>query len=119
MAGAENGFTYDASGWQLGDRHFELPVTVYRPFFDWMPDVNAGVGEAISVTATLRVPAAGVEEPNLSGITFTCEGPAGMSFDAASQTMSWTAAAPGDYRVSFIADDGVLPVCRDMVVHVK
>lgn len=119
VANAASGFAYGAASWRLGDRSFPLPVTVYRPFFDWMPDVQAVVGEAVTLTPRLNVPACGVGEPDLTGISITCEGAPDGCFCADARTLTWMPDAVGDHTVTFIADDGVLPVSRSLCIHVK
>ena len=122
VANADNGFAYGETVWQYGDRRYPLPVTVYRPFFDWLPDPAVRVGETLTLTPVLRCPAqteggedAGIPDDIRCGVTGL---PEGAAFDEQACTLTWTPDRPGRFELTFTAEDGVLPVERKVTVTV-
>ena len=121
VANAASGLAYDEGGWTYGSRRYALPVTVYRPFFDYMPNREALVGEPLILQPRLLCPAFTCSEnaPLPAELRFGIVGlPEGAVFDERACRMTWTPSCPGRYEITFTADDGVLPVCRTVTITV-
>lgn len=124
VASTETGYSYGPAQWTYDGKTFDLPVTVYRPFFTDTGDQSVNAGESLTFTVSARNPAAetdGVRDQAASDATLTYSVrnlPEGASFDAATHTFSWTPDLTGDYTVTFIASDGVRPVETDVTIHV-
>lgn len=125
VASVATGYSYGENVWTYNGKSFSLPVTVHRPFFEPISDINASAGDSISFTVVVRNPAAetsGVRDQAASDatLTYSAEGlPAGASFDAATGAFSWNSAVAGSYTVTFTADDGVIPVSESVAITVR
>ncbi|MEQ2456013.1 glycosyl hydrolase family 28 protein [Flavonifractor hominis] len=124
IATADNGYTYSDPVWTYNGKDFDLPVTVHRPFFEPVEDQNVKAGETLTLTVVARNPAAeteGVRDQAASDATLTYSVqnlPDGASFNASTHTLTWTPTKAGTYEVTFVADDGVLPVSTTATITV-
>jgi len=99
----------------VADAKYPRPVTVYRPGFDAVAAKSAAVGEALQFTVAARSPVAGTT------LTYSATGlPAGASFDPATKMFAWTPTARqvGAHEVTFVVNDGVLPVSMPVSIKV-
>lgn len=95
---------------------YPQPLTVYRPTFDPMPDRTVARGETVEFVVNAITPATGVE------LEYAVEGlPHGATFDPATRVFSWTpdSRQAGRHTVTFVVDDGVIPVVEEVVLKVK
>lgn len=111
---------------------YPLPLTVHRPFIRPTGVLRLKAGETFTLDLKLRNPATDISEEADTGIIYneqpkrlnygvkgtqvdvklSCENlPEGASFDAESRQFTWrpTVSQAGEYEVTFIADDGVIP----------
>ncbi len=129
----ETGYTYP-----VATEDYPLPLTVYRPYICPVAPVSVNVGEEYRLQLTVRNPATEISDEAYNGIiyneqaakgsfsvkgarvhlTLSCDNlPEGASFDEATGLFAWTPAAPGEYSITFTADDGLIP--EKMTLHVK
>lgn len=130
---------------RVDTENYPLPLTVYRPFICPLAPARIAVGETYSVSLIVRNPASDVSEETDSGIiynekttrlnygvkgreiplTLSCENlPTNAAFDPVSGSrpvsgdFRWTPAAgqEGEYEITFLVDDGVLP--EKMTLHI-
>ncbi len=121
----EYGYSY-----AVPTEEYELPRTVFRPYFRSLHDQTIKVGDTLSLTVEARNPADGIpsfeETPeavitdNGNNLVFGTEDlPKGASFDAEMHQFTFTPNAPGEYEVTFTLDDGVIPVRRTVTFTAK
>lgn len=116
IASTATGYAYGENVWTYNGKDFDLPVTVYRPFFTELPDQTVRRGERVQFTVSARNPAAetkGQRDQAASDatLTYSVENlPAGAAFESVGKTFTWDTERAGSYTVTFVADDGVLPV---------
>jgi polygalacturonase len=94
---------------------YPKPLTVYRPTFDPVADPVVREDEPVALVVTARTPA--TEVP----LEYSAEGlPRGATFDPAARELSWTpdGRQAGTYVVTFVVDDGVIPVRTDVTLTV-
>jgi hypothetical protein len=90
----------------IADDKYPLPLTVYRPSFDWIGPQKVVAGEFLEFQVSARTPAPGAK------LTYSAANlPSGATFDAATRTFSWRPSVrqTGAYSVRFRVDDMVLP----------
>ena len=118
----EHGYSY-----AVPTEEYELPRTVFRPYFRSLHDQIIKVGDTLSVTVEARNPTDGIpsfeEAPEAvinddgKDLVFGTEDlPEGASFDAETHQFTFTPNAPGEYAVTFTLDDGVIPVKRTVTL---
>jgi hypothetical protein len=99
----------------VADANYPRPLTVHRPFFDPIPVQSVAEGRLLQLT--VKANNIGSTDP----ITYSAGAlPTGATFDAASRTLTWRPAIgqAGSYSVQVIANDGVLPVTRNVTISV-
>ncbi len=99
----------------VANADYPKPRSVYRPFFDAIPARSASPGEAVTFVVNARNPGDGVS------LRYSASQlPGGATFDAATRAFAWTPqpAQSGTHTVRFTADDGLIPVHRDVVITV-
>ena len=122
---AANGYSFS-----VATQNYELPLTVHRPYFSYIGDQEATVGEELSFVVSARNPANGVrstdERPDAviealdDGLVYGAKDlPDGAAFDAESHVFTFTPAAAGEYTVTFTLDDGVIPVEKTVTITAK
>ncbi len=122
IASTETGYSYGENAWTYNGKTFSLPVTVHRPFFEELKDQTVKAGEMLSLTISARNPAAetaGIRDQAASDATLVYSAqnlPEGASFDPATHVFTFTPAAPGTWTITFVVDDGVLPVTKDITI---
>ncbi len=97
------------------DDKYPLPLTVYRPTFDYIGPKTVAAGSPLQFTVVASTPVADAK------LSYTASNlPAGASFDAATRTFSWTPSksAIGRHAVTFTVDDGVLPESTSVKITV-
>ncbi|MCM1183209.1 MAG: hypothetical protein NC337_07530 [Roseburia sp.] len=119
---------------------YPLPLTVHRPYICPLAPITAVAGETVTLALTVRNPATDISDEADDGIIYNERGasnygvrgacvslrlscaelPAGASFDAKKREFRWTPAANqcGEYRIPFIADDGVIPERTEVVLRI-
>ena len=93
-----------------------LPGIVYRPYFVGLSDIEAKTGDILSFKLETRNPAEsnGKEIP----LTFSAENmPEGAVLEGS--TFTWTPTETGEFEVTFILDDGILPVRKAITIIVS
>lgn len=131
----ENGYTYE-----VDTADYELPVTVFRPYFIPVGDIKVSPGKLVCFDVLVRNPAAEAVEKEFDGNLwnegvadkeYTVKGkpgglliraeelPEGADFDQLTGNFIWTPEKPGQYDITFTADDGVLPVSMTVRVTVE
>jgi hypothetical protein len=93
-------------GYAIADDKYPLPLTVYRPSFDWIGPRKIAAGQILQIQVTARTPAPGAKLAYSAAKL-----PLGATFDPTTRTFSWTPTArqAGSYSVKFTVDDTVLP----------
>jgi len=125
IASPDNGYSYGKNVWTYNGIDFNLPVTVYRPFFSNLEDCEGQVGKTLTFTVNARNPAAevnGTRDQAAADATLTyyvSNLPAGAKFDSKTKTFTWTPEEAGEYQVTFTVHDGVLPVSKTITIAVK
>ena len=92
-----------------------MPLTVYRPRFEFVGAKRVTAGDALEFTVVANTPASGVT------LSYSAVGlPAGAMFDAATRAFKWTPRAGqfGVHRVTFIVNDGALPESISVAITV-
>lgn len=119
---------------------YPLPLTVHRPYICPIAPITAAVGETVSFALTVRNPATDISDEADDGIiyneqvisNYSVQGtevslrlscgrlPEGASFDAGKRKFCWTPAGGqcGEYRIPFIADDGIIPECTEVLLRI-
>ncbi len=90
---------------KVDDDKYPLPLTVYRPTFEYIGARSIAVGSQLQFTVAANTPAPGAKL-NYSATKL----PAGARFDAATQAFVWTPnqRQAGIHVITFMVDDGVL-----------
>lgn len=120
----ENGYTFAESA-----EDYPLPLTVHRPYFVQLHDMNAKTGEELAFTLQARNPAIAArttaDQPEAKitladeGLAYgMTDGPDTAAFDEASHEFRFTPEKAGDVSVTFTLDDGVIPVKKTITIHV-
>jgi polygalacturonase len=141
QADAGNDYAY-SFGVKSNDPAYSLPLTVYRPYFKAIDfDGTASPGRTISFDVEVRDPANPTQKNwRIAGhylAQYADDGdislrplsvdpatlPAGASFTAESAvkgTFTWTPTAgqAGDHTLRFVVTDGLIPVIKEVSVHV-
>lgn len=107
----EHPYAYD-----VPNSAYPQPLTVYRPTFDPIPDRTVGKQQSVRFTVVALTPATGV------ALEYAAEGlPRGATFDPESRQFSWTPqkGQRGRHTVTFVVDDGVIPVREEVVLKVE
>ena len=118
----ENGYTFSTPTEQ-----YPLPRTVHRPYFSQIDNQRVKVGDTLTLKVSARNPANGVRstekkpdaviEPLDDGLTYsTGLLPLGASFDPKTHVLTFTPAVAGVYNITFILDDGVIPVKKTVPI---
>lgn len=131
----ENGYTY-----AVDTADYELPVTVFRPYFIPVGDIVVNTGKLVCFDVLVRNPATDGTETEFDGnlwnegmadkeYTVGCESgtlllqaealPEGADFDVLTGNFIWTPEEAGQYDITFTADDGVLPVSMTVRITVE
>jgi hypothetical protein len=90
----------------VADDKYPLPLTVYRPSFEYIGAKTVVAGSSLQFTVVANTPAPGTK------LSYSAAKlPSGASFDAATRTFSWTPSQrqTGTHAVTFTVDDGVMP----------
>ena len=122
---AANGYTFS-----VATKDYPLPLTVHRPYFSYIGNQEAKVGEELSFVVSARNPANGVRATDTrpdaviealdEGLVYSVKDlPAGAAFDAETHTFTFTPAAAGAYQITFTLDDGVIPVEKTITINAK
>lgn len=125
IASVETGYSYGENVWTYNGQDFDLPVTVHRPFFSHVEDQEVMEGEDVAFTITARNPAAETDgsfdqEASDETLVYSVKGlPEGAAFDPDTKEFTWTSAKAGVYNVTFVVDDGVIPVTKEVKIVVK
>jgi hypothetical protein len=101
---------------KVADDKYPLPMTVYRPAFEYIGAKTVIVGRQLQFTVVANTPAPGAQ------LTYSVTRlPAGASFDAATRTVSWTPSQRqvGVHEVAFTVNDGVLPESVSATIVVR
>lgn len=120
-----NGYNFD-----VATKAYALPLTVHRPYFSYIGDKTAKVGETLEFVVSARNPANGVRTTETKpeaviealdeGLVYGAANlPEGASFDAETKTFTFKPAAAGEYQVTFTLDDGVIPVEKTITITVE
>ena len=99
----------------IADDKYPLPLTVYRPVFEYIGARNVSAGNQLQFTVVASTPAPGAK------LSYSASNlPAGASFDAGTRTFSWTPAPrqPGKHIVTFTVEDGVMPEKTSVTITV-
>lgn len=121
----ENGYTFAEK-----TESYPLPLTVHRPYFCELGDKVMRLGETLRLTVSARNPANGVRttqprpeaviQPLDAGLRYSTGWlPLGASFDAADHTLTFAPKAAGVYSITFILEDGVIPVKKTIRITVQ
>lgn len=121
----ENGYTF-----MQKTEDYSLPLTVHRPYFCEIGDKAMHLGETLELTVSARNPANGVRttqpkpeaviKPLDAGLRYsTGRLPLGASFNEASHTLTFEPKVPGVYSITFMLDDGVIPVKKTISITVQ
>lgn len=127
VATPESGYSF-----KVPTDEYELPLTVYRPFFVPVKDMTVKAGEEVTFNVAVRYPAKEavnkeaeghiynevikkreytVADKNVPELTMLpVKLPPGAKYDEVTGNFSWTARMRGEYETVFGATDGVLPV---------
>ncbi|MGA2218782.1 MAG: putative Ig domain-containing protein, partial [Terracidiphilus sp.] len=92
--------------YSIPDDNYPLPLTVYRPCFDFISPKTVVAGLSLHFTVAASTAAADAK------LKYSATGlPAGANFDLKSGEFSWTpnALQTGTHTVVFIVNDGVMP----------
>lgn len=125
VADINSGYIYGSNKWIYNGKEYSLPVTVYRPFFETIEDVEIERGEELTLTVSARNPASetdGIKDSQKADDTliYSASGlPEGAVFDSKTHTLTWKNAVEGQYTIVFTADDGVIPVLTRVNIGVK
>ena len=99
----------------IPDDKYPLPLTVYRPSFEPLPEKSVAVRTEIQFSVVAATPASAAE------LRYSATHlPVGSSFDAASRIFSWTPSPRqlGTHLVTFTVNDGVLPESATVTIKV-
>ena len=99
----------------IADDKYPFPLTVYRPVFEYIGAKSISAGSQLQFTVVVNTPAPGAK------LSYSATNlPAGASFDAATQTFSWTPrpSQAGTHTVTFTVNDGVLPETTSVTITV-
>jgi polygalacturonase len=101
--------------YMIPNDEYPLPLTVYRPSFDYIGAKSVAAGNKLTFTVVARTPA---PDARLSYSASAL--PAGASFDVATRTLTWTPGPQqtGIHTITFTVDDGVLPEHTAVTVKV-
>jgi hypothetical protein len=94
---------------------YALPLTVFRPFFEPVAAQTGKEATPLEFAVSATDPAPGV------ALAYSARGlPAGATFDPVSRAFRWTPkyGQAGHYMVQVVADDGVIPVVKDVAVSI-
>ena len=125
IASSKNGYQYKKNIWSYKGIRFDLPVTVYRPFFIPIDVQQAQEGETVTFTVSARYPAAEREgtfdqvASNSVLFYYAEELPVGARFDKETKTFTWTPNVSGDYKAIIYVTDGVIPVSVTVPIRVN
>ncbi len=129
----ENGFSFETD-----TDEYDLPRTVYRPYFVSIGDIETEVGRVVCFDVIVRNPATDGTTGEAEGksynegivfnnYTVECQSgtiwiqaenlPEGADFDELAGSFIWTPEEEGEYDITFTANDGVIPI--SMTVHVS
>lgn len=92
-----------------------LPATVHRPFFDAIGTQTVQAGKTLQFTMNGEDPI-----PN-AVLTYSAKNlPDGATFDPTTKLFTWTPSTKqvGNYQVTFVLNDGVLPESRTVDISV-
>lgn len=95
---------------------YPKPLTVYRPAFDPIPDAVVGTDQPLEFVVNAKTPASGVE------LAYSAQDlPRGAHFDAETRAFTWTPDSEqvGTHVVTFVVDDGVIPVRTEVDISVQ
>ena len=133
MSDTEPGYTYETA-----TEDYELPATVYRPYFVPIDDIHTSIGKLVCFDVLVRNPLTDGTEAESDSFIWNegrsdreyvvgCESgtilmqaeglPAGADFDILTGNFIWTPEQAGEYDIRFTADDGVIPI--SMGVHIS
>ena len=99
----------------IADDKYPLPLTVYRPVFEYVGVKSISAGSLLQFTVTANTPAPGAK------LSYSASNlPTGAGFDAATRTFSWTPGPrqAGTHTVTFTVNDGVLPESTSVTIKV-
>lgn len=125
VADTASGYAYKENEWTYNGKIFSLPATVHRPFFTDLDAITVKVADVVSKRIEARNPAAetdGTRNQAASDASLAYSAvqlPEGASFDAVSQTFTFSAGQKGEYKAVFCADDGVIPVYGELLIIVE
>lgn len=120
----DNGYTFAEK-----TESYPLPLTVHRPYFDYVADQTIRMGETLTLTVSARNPANGIrtieKQPEAvvealdSGLSYGVGHiPEGASFDSDTHTLVYKPVSKGTQKVEFTLDDGVIPVTKTVRITV-
>lgn len=125
VADINSGYSYGSNKWIYNGKEYSLPVTVYRPFFETIEDVEVERGEELTLTVSARNPASetdGIKDSKKADDSLIYSAsclPEGAVFDSKTHTLTWKNAVEGQYTIVFTVDDGVIPVSTRVNIRVK
>ncbi len=125
VADINSGYSYGSNKWIYNGKEYSLPVTVYRPFFETIEDVEIESGEELTMTVSARNPASetdGIKDSKKADDSLIYSAsclPEGAVFDSKTHTLTWKNAVEGQYTIVFTVDDGVIPVSTRVNIGVK
>ncbi len=99
----------------LADADYPKPLTVFRPYFEPIAPPSVEAGQLLQFRVRAVAIAAG------SSLNLSVTGlPAGAGFDASTGAFRWRPepAQAGRHLVTLAADDGVLPVKKELTITV-
>lgn len=131
----ENGYSYEEDTDDI-----DLVRTVYRPYFMPIDDVDTVTGKVVCFDVIVRNPVTdstdaaenagkygdnfGSGEHTVSAVTGSMylqglDIPEGADFDDLTGNFIWTPENEGEYSITFVADDGIIPIHKTVHISVK
>ena len=135
MCDDESSYTY-----RIATEDYELPATVYRPYFVPIEDIRTSIGKLVCFDVLVRNPLTDGTESEADSfiwnegrpekeyvvgcksgtILMQAEGlPEGADFDILTGNFIWTPEQAGEYDICFTADDGVIPISIQVHISVE
>lgn len=131
----KNGYNF-----KVATEDYDLPLTVYRPFFVPVKPIEVNVGEEVRFEVKVRYPAFETSEKQAGNLIYNekikrrdytvnsknvpqikispVEMPINAGFDSESNVFTWKTYVEGEFEIVFSATDGILPI-KDLRVIIS
>ena len=131
----ENGYNF-----KVATEDYDLPFTVYRPFFVPVKPIEVNVGDEVRFEVKVRYPAFETSKKQAGNLIYNemikrrdftvdskdvpqikispVEMPINAGFDSESNVFTWRTYVEGEFEIVFSATDGILPI-KELRVIIK